>query len=121
MYMDIQYKGTKYEPTEDIIAQAEKQIQGLEKFAEEGARAELELEQAVGGKNKGDIWRAELNIITPTARFRAESLKAKLPHALTTVVRDVARELRRAKGKNQNLLRKGQSAVKDLLQGFSRK
>jgi ribosome-associated translation inhibitor RaiA len=119
-HMELRVKGTRYEPTPDVILQAEKQIQSLDKFSEEGARAELELELAVGNKQKGDIWRAELNVITLTSRFRAESTKAKLPHAITTVVRDVGRELRRAKGKDKTLFKRGSKAVKGFLRGFGK-
>jgi ribosome-associated translation inhibitor RaiA len=117
--MELALKGTRYEPTSEIEAQARKQVGGLSRFANGGeARAELELERAVGGTHKGDIWRAELMVITPTARYRAESTKAKLPHAITTVVRDVGREMSRAKQKEHRFFRKGSAAVKGILRGF---
>jgi len=119
--MNIHYKWTKCEPTPEIVAQAQKQVGGLARFAGEGARAELELEQAVGGKHKGDIWRAELSVITPTNRFRAESTKAKLAHALTTVTRDVSDQLRREKRKDSQMFRKGGASIKNFLRGFSSK
>lgn len=118
--MEIRYKATRYEPTPEIAEQAEAQVGALARLAGEGARAELELEQAVGGQQKGDIWRAELTVVTLTERFRAESTKAKLSHAITTVARDVGRELRRAKGRNRDFFRKGGAAVKGFLRGFGK-
>lgn len=107
--MNLQIKGTKYKPTEEIVAQAQRQASALAKFisGKGPARASLELERAVGGQKKGDIWRAELTVTEGKKRYRAESLKAKLDHAVTTVMRDVAQELRRAKAKAEASIKKG--------------
>lgn len=107
--MNLQIKGTKYKPTPEIVEQAERQAAPLAKLlsGKGAARAMLELERAVGGQKKGDIWRAELTVTEGKKRFRAESLKAKLDHAVTTVMRDVAQELRRAKTKAEASVKKG--------------
>lgn len=119
--MDIQFKNTRYEPAPEFVAQVTKKILALARFIDESqspAHAFIELEQAVGGKQQGDIWRAELMITHNGARFRAESTKAKLDHAVTTVARDVERELKRAKDKGQTLFKKGGASVKAFLRGF---
>lgn len=121
--MELQFKGTRYEPTPEIISQARKQIEPLARFLGNDytvARAMLELERAVGGKNNGDIWRAELTIEHEGKSYRAESTKAKLANAVTTVSRDVGQELRRARKKGQVMQRKGGSVIKDLLKGLGR-
>ena len=121
--MDIQFKNTRYEPTPEFVAQVTKKIEALARFVDEStstAHATIELEQAIGGKQQGDIWRAELMIVQEGVRFRAESTKAKLDHAVTTVVRDVGQELRRAKGKGQTLFKKGGAQVKAFLRGFGK-
>jgi ribosomal subunit interface protein len=120
--MDIQIKGTKYEPTPEILAIANRKVGALERFLPEGteSRAYLELEQAVGNQNTGDIWRAELTIEAAGAKYRAESTKAKLDHAIVTVVRDVGDELRKHKRKEQHLVRRGGSMVKAFLRGFGK-
>jgi ribosome-associated translation inhibitor RaiA len=121
--MELRVKGTRYEPTPEILSQAEKQIQPLGRFLGKDyteALASLELSQEVGGQQKGDIWRAELTVDHEGRRYRAESLKAKLSHAITTVARDVGRELRRAKGKDEALFKRGTAAVKDFVRGFGR-
>ncbi len=120
--MDIQFKSTKYEPTPEIIKQVEKQIGALDRFIGEGtAKAVVELERAVGGMNKGDIWRAELTVEHDGKRYRVESTKAKLDHAVTTVARDMARELGRVKKKGNDLVRKGGASIKGFLRGFGGK
>lgn len=121
--MDIQFKGTRYEPTPEIIEQARKQIEPLARFLGNDytvARASLELERAVGGKNNGDIWRAELTIEHEGKSYRAESTKAKLANAVTTVARDVGQELRRGRKKEQHMFRKGANSIKQMLQGFGK-
>lgn len=107
-----------------MVAQVNEKVLGLARFVDESraeAYASVELECAVGGVNKGDIWRAELQITHESGEFRAESTKAKLDHALTTVVRDVARELGRAHKKAQAAARKRSSVMKSLLRGFGGK
>jgi ribosome-associated translation inhibitor RaiA len=122
--MDIKFKGTKYEPTPEIIDQVNVKVGALDRFlggAETSAKAVIELERAVGGKRQGDVWRAELTIDHDGKTVRAESTKAKLDHAITTVVRDVARELGRANKHDHDLFRKGGAAVKSFLRGFDSK
>jgi len=119
--MQIRLKGTKYEPTPEITKQVEEKVGALARFIDESASqayAAVELELAVGGKKNGDIWRAELHITHESGEFRAESTKAKLDHALTTVVRDVAHELSRTHKKAQDASRKRSSVMKSLLRGF---
>lgn len=119
--MELRIKGTKYEPTPEILDQANKQVLPLARFLGNDyteALAELELEKAVGGMEKGDIWRAELNVSHEGRKFRAESTKAQLSHALTTVARDMKRELSRARTKHGDLFKKGGAAVKGFLRGF---
>lgn len=120
--MDIQIKNTKYEPTEEVNAQVTKQVASLERFMKDasGARAYIELERAVGSKKNGDVWRAELNVDLNGARYRAESTKAKIDHAVTTVVRDVGRELVRANKKDHDLFRKGGARIKSFFRGFQK-
>lgn len=122
--MQIRIKGTKYEPTAEMTSMVEEKVGALARFIDEStaqAYAAVELERAVGNMNKGDIWRAELQITHESGDFRAESTKAKLDHAVTTVIRDVARELSRAHKKRQVAARKRNSAIKSLLRGFGGK
>lgn len=106
-----------------MTAMVEEKVGALARFIDEGtaqAYASVELELAVGNQNKGDVWRAELQITHESGDFRAESTKAKLDHALTTVVRDVARELSRAHKKRERLSRKRNGVMKSLLRGFGK-
>ncbi|MGB4076604.1 MAG: HPF/RaiA family ribosome-associated protein [Minisyncoccia bacterium] len=120
--MNLTFKFTKYEPTAEILAQARKQIGALDKFVSgKAGKAELELERAVGKPHKGDIWRAELMVRMNGKVYRAESTKAKLSHALTTVARDVGQELRRAKGKDSDISKKGGSKVKNMMRGLGKR
>lgn len=121
--MDITFKGTRYEPTPEIVADLTERVSALDRFLpkESDARAAVELERAVGGQNKGDIWRAEINVTYESVLYRAESTKTKLENAITTALRDVAREMARAHKKQQDLKRKGSGAIKSFLRGFGGK
>lgn len=119
--MELRLKGTRYEPTDELKAQVAEKVGGLARFLDESkaqAYAAVELERAVGGQQKGDVWRAEVQVTHESGEFRAESTKAKLDHALTTAVRDVAREMSRAHKKAQTSARRRNSVMKSLLKGF---
>jgi ribosome-associated translation inhibitor RaiA len=119
--MNLQIKGTRYEPTPEVRAQADTQVGGLSRFIDESmseAQALLELERAVGGQREGDIWRAELTITHEGKVFRAESTKAKLANALTTVSRDVRNELSRAHKRDDRRRKSGGKLLKALFRGF---
>lgn len=122
--MQIRIKGTKYEPTKEMMEMVEEKVGALARFIDEStaqAYASVELERAVGGMKNGDIWRAELQITHESGDFRAESTKAKLDHAITTVIRDVAREVTRAHKKRLVAARKRNGTIKSLLRGFGGK
>ena len=120
--MEISFKHTRCEPDPKITEAAIAKLRKLDRLLPnpEAALASLELERAVGNQQKGDIWRAELTIRHHGALYRAESTKAKLDHAVTTVLRDVTDELARAHRKANHEKRKGSGVIKDLLRGFRR-
>lgn len=121
--MEINFKGTRYEPTPDILAQARKQLASIERYlgdAGQGALAYVELSQDVGSHKKGDIWRADVRVDYENQRFEAGSTKAKLDHAITTAMRDVGQEIRRARKRTKDATRKGKGIIKGFLRGFSR-
>lgn len=121
--MEITFKGTRYEPTPEILTQVEQQLGSVEKLIDESkstALALVELSEAVGNQRKGDIWRAEVTIDHAGMQFRAESVKAKLDHAVTTVVRDIAQQIRRTNTKSEHLLKRGGAAVKSFMRGLGR-
>lgn len=122
--MHISFKSTRYEPSPELLADTEKRLNALERFlGKEGASAlaTVELEQAVGNQKNGDIWRAEINVDHEGVHYRAESTKAKLDHAVTTVLRDIAGEFRRAHKKEHHLVKRGGAALKAFMRGFGSK
>ena len=118
--MEISWKYTRCEPDPTIVDAATGKLRKLERLLPnpEAALASFELERAVGGQKTGDVWRAELTVRHHGATYRAESTKAKLDHATTTVLRDVADEIRRARKREGDEKRRGSSIVKALLRGF---
>ena len=110
--MELRIKGKRYEPEEKLVSALETKLAKLDKFFKGEARAQVLLERAVGGKQKGDIWRAELIVSEGKKRFMAESTKTKLENAVTTVLRDVADELARAHKKTLADSRKAARAKK---------
>ncbi len=118
--MEISLKHTHCEPDPKITEETVAKLRKLERFLpnHEAALAKIELERAVGGQQKGDIWRAEITVTHHGEQYRAESTKTKLDHAVTTVLRDISGEMRRAGEKRKRDERRGGFDVKSLLQGF---
>ena len=110
--MDLRIKGKKYEPEGKLVETITGKLAKLDKFFKGEARAQVLLERAVGGKQKGEIWRAELIVSEGKKRFMAESTKTKLANAVTTVLRDVTDELARAHTKALAESRKAARAKK---------
>lgn len=123
--MDIQHKRTQYEPTADVLALVEKKLFSLsEKYLgekSEAARAYVELGKAIGSHQTGNIWRAELNLDTEGERFRAEAVRSKITDAIDAASKELARELRRTKRKNEAFVKKGGAVIKSILRGFGGK
>ncbi len=119
--MDISWKHTRCEPEPKLIQETAGKLRKLERFLpnHEAALASIELERAVGGQQKGDIWRAEITVRHHGEQYRAESTKAKLDHAVTTVLRDIAGEMRRAGKKRKDEPKEAGAGFKALLRGFS--
>lgn len=119
--MNITFKSTRYEPDQKLVAETKKKLETFSRFLGKNADSaviEVELEKAVGNQKQGDIWRAEINVDHEGARYRVESTKTKLDHAVTTVLRDMAHVLGKVHAKENHLFKKGGSMVKSFLRGF---
>lgn len=119
--MNITFKHTRCEPDTKLVEDTRKKLEALGRFLGKNADtaiASIELEQAVGKQKQGDIWRAEIHVDHEGVQYRAESTKTKLDHAVTTVLRDIAGEFRRARRKDHHLFKKGGAAVKNFMRGF---
>jgi len=85
--MKINLKTTHLELTEAIREYVQTKIDMLEKYLGDTAviNCDVELEKAVGGQNKGEIFRAEVNLQIPRELLRVEKTETDLYKAIDKV------------------------------------
>lgn len=113
-------KATNIELTEAIRDYAEKKVDTLNKFIdkEKEVLAEIEVGKTTNHQNKGEIFRAEINLQIEHKQFRAVSETTDLYSAIDEMRDQIVREVKNDKNKSRALFRKGHQKVKDIMKGF---
>lgn len=85
--MKINLKASKFELTEAITAYCQTKMDMLDKYLGDIAviNCDFEIAKAVGGQNKGDIFRAEVNLEVPRKLLRVEKTEKDLYKAIDKV------------------------------------
>lgn len=86
--MNIKIKSTRLEMTGAIRQYIEEKMAAVEKYLGTKVKAlncDFEIEKAVGGQNKGDIFRAEVNLQVPHEVLRVEKTEKDLYKAIDKV------------------------------------
>ncbi|MFZ2310272.1 MAG: ribosome-associated translation inhibitor RaiA [Patescibacteria group bacterium] len=85
--MKMNLKATKLEMTEAIATYAQEKIDMLDKFLGDiqVLNLDLELEKSIGSQNKGEIFRAEINLEIPGELLRVEKTEDDLYKAIDKV------------------------------------
>lgn len=115
--MQITFKATRYELTPEARQFAEKKFAKLERYENDGSPAllEIEFEEMAETEKDGANYRAEANLTVNGELFRAEARADTLENAVDKVRRDVEKELRRARRKDKNLVKRGGSILKRMM------
>ena len=95
----------------------EKRISKLNQLIDDddtSAQADIELEK-YGGQNKGEIFRAEINLQVAGAMLRAEEEAETIRKAIDATKEEMMRELRDRKEKQQTKERDGARKAKDMM------
>ncbi len=117
--MNISIKSTNLELTPALKDYAEKRLRTVTKFTEGDATVNVEIGKTTSHHKSGDIYVAEVNVITPLGKqYRATSEKSDLYEAIDDVRDEISRELNDAKGRKQTLFRRGAHKLKDIVKGF---
>lgn len=120
--MKTNVKTTNIEMTPEIADYVEKRVSTFDTFIEPDdttAICDVEIGRTTEHHQKGNVFRAEIQVSSKGNLFRGVSEKEKLYDAIDEARREVKRELRRHKNKNLTLLRRGGASVKKWLRGFS--
>lgn len=121
--MKINIKATNTFLTPAISDYVTKRIDSLEKFADktdETLMADVEVGKTSQHHQRGDVFRAEINLRIRGKQLRAVAEEADLYAAIDKVRDEMAEELRSSRKKDINLMRRGGAAIKNLLR-FGRK
>lgn len=104
--------------TRAIERHIEEKVNSLDKFIDsndESAYAKVEVEKTTNHHQKGEVFRAEINLHIAGADFRAESTAEDLYNAIDEVRDEMSKEVRRHKGKKEAKWKQGARAIKRLL------
>ena len=124
--MKINLKTKNFSPTQAIKTYLEQKINSLDKFLPNGESisADIELAKTTKHHQKGDVFRAEVNLNVPGLPagrpgrlIRAAAEKWNLMVAIDTVRNELQREIRDNKEKNLSLYKRGARILKKLLRG----
>jgi ribosomal subunit interface protein len=118
--MNISFKATNMELTNDITDYATKRVESLEKVLRrfdapyESIIFEIEVEK-ITNQQTGDIFRAEVNISIPGEQLiRVEDTQSEIFASLDEVRETLFRTIRNEKDKQDTLIRKGEEEIKDV-------
>ncbi len=117
--MQLQFKATNYEITEEARASFEKKLSALEKFdRNDTAHVYVELGRETGAHAHGKVWRAEINFDMEGARLRADATEESLEDAVDSAIAELSQGLRTHKSKQETLSKRGGRMLKSMLRGF---
>ena len=85
--MNMRIKATKIELTDAIRDYFQNKIDSVEKYLGDipVINCDVEIEKSVGGQNKGEIFRAEVNLEVPHKLLRVEKTETDLYKAIDIV------------------------------------
>ncbi len=115
--MKYELKATNFELTPSIKIYLQEKLDSLDKFLPHDSSivAEIELAQTTRHHKKGDIFKAEANLITPGRLIRTVVETNELHAAIDLMKDELKREITGKKDKNISLYRRGARLFKKLL------
>ncbi|MBI3573507.1 ribosome-associated translation inhibitor RaiA [Candidatus Kaiserbacteria bacterium] len=106
--------------TDELRSFVEEKMQKLAKIldpADTAALAEIEVESVSQSRN-GDSFRAEINIAFTGGFAHAEATRETLHAAIDEAIAEAKREVKKARTKHRDLVRRGAAKVKDFFRRF---
>jgi len=120
--MNIIFRQGSEELSDALITRAQKKITGLSRFMSEGtfeALVYVDVERESGSQSSESLWRASINVDLAGEHLNAVATGNTPEKATDLAIKDMKRELRRAKGKERAIAKKGSSLLKRLRRGFA--
>lgn len=115
--MKIIIKGTKIKLNDALYDYIEEKIGGLRKFLHgvdpDLAEARVEVGKSTRHHQKGEFFRAEVNLSLPGRLLRAEAAKKDIFMAITTVKDELQQQIKNYKSEPMTKYKKGARQLKD--------
>lgn len=121
--MNINIKATQIELNPALQSYVESKLKRLTKFLDESespAAVQVEIGKVTDHHRQGEVFRAEINIDWQGKRFRSQAVEEDLYAAIDLAKDEIAGEIKRARRKENTLLRRGGRLVKSLIRGIYR-
>lgn len=117
--MKINLKTKNFSLTESIKNYLENKLNSLDKFlpSDESISADVDLSKTTKHHQKGDVFRAEVNLKVPNHLIRASATEWDLMVAIDRVKDDLQKEIKTHKEKNISLSKKSGRLFKKILRG----
>lgn len=108
--------------TEELHEFIEKKAGKLASFLKKDttALAAIEVGTTSAGQRTGDVFRGEIHLTFAGGDLYAEAVHATLHGAIDKTVSEMRRELRKTRGKNRDMVRRGASQVKEFFRNFGK-
>ena len=117
--MKINIKATNIELTEAIRDYALRRFSKLEKFlGDKDTVLSIELGKTSDHHKSGDIFRAEVRLSGAGLNHYMARESSDLYASIDEVENEIVQEVTKDKSKKRELVRRGQRAVKNMIQGF---
>lgn len=122
--MNIKIKATNIDLTSAISDYVNTRVNDIDRFVKtkdpDSVMAYVEVEKTTDHHQKGEIFRAEINLQVGGKKFRTESSQEDLLAAIDIAKDEMVRSVTENQDKRRTLFRKGGAIIKDLLKGFKK-
>lgn len=119
--MNINTKATNITLTPAITDYLDKKLSKLKRFLnpeDTSVIADVEIGMTKRGQNKGDIFKAEINLHKAGKSFRAISEAGDLYSAIDEMQEKIIEEVTQYNEKKTHLIRRGGQKIKEMMKGF---
>lgn len=120
--MNIQFKNSDGRIAGRLQERIERRLAKLSRLTDSeknAANTFFEIERAVGSHQTGEVWQATINIDADGTRFHASELAETPEKAANKAMKEIETEVRRARGKERALLKRGGGFFKSLTRRFA--
>lgn len=108
--------------TDELRAFLDKKVEKLGVFVKDDPTAIVEVEVGTtsSGQRTGDVFRGEVHATFTGGNVYAEAVRDTLHGAIDQAIGEARRELRKTRGKNRDLMRRGAARVKGFFRSFGK-